>query len=42
MCMVVGTVEREGKTLPVGFQLHAPHGGEKTLFAIGSDVEKAL
>jgi aspartyl-tRNA(Asn)/glutamyl-tRNA(Gln) amidotransferase subunit A len=35
-----GTVEREGKQLPVGFQLIAAHGGEETLFAIGEDVEK--
>ena len=42
MSIPAGTVEREGKALPVGFQLHAPHGGEKTLFAIGSDGEKAL
>ncbi len=35
-----GTVEREGKTLPVGFQLLAPHGGEETLFTIGSEVER--
>ncbi|MCR4325279.1 MAG: Asp-tRNA(Asn)/Glu-tRNA(Gln) amidotransferase subunit GatA [Patescibacteria group bacterium] len=34
-----GTVEREGKSLPVGFQLIAAHGAEETLFAIGSDVE---
>ena len=36
-----GTVEREGKELPVGFQIIAPHAGEETLFAIGQDVEKA-
>jgi aspartyl-tRNA(Asn)/glutamyl-tRNA(Gln) amidotransferase subunit A len=36
-----GTVEREGKQLPVGFQLIAPHSGEETLFTIGKDVEKA-
>jgi aspartyl-tRNA(Asn)/glutamyl-tRNA(Gln) amidotransferase subunit A len=35
-----GTVEREGKRLPVGFQLVAPHGGEETLFNIGTEVEK--
>ncbi|MBI4079918.1 Asp-tRNA(Asn)/Glu-tRNA(Gln) amidotransferase subunit GatA [Candidatus Kaiserbacteria bacterium] len=35
-----GTVEREGKKLPVGFQLIAPHGAEDTLFTIGEDVEK--
>lgn len=36
-----GTVEREGKRLPVGFQLIAPHGEEETLFTIGKDVENA-
>ncbi len=36
-----GTVEREGKQLPIGFQLIAQHGGEETLFAIGKDVESA-
>lgn len=35
-----GTVMREEKNLPVGFQLIAPHGGEETLFAIGRDVEQ--
>jgi aspartyl-tRNA(Asn)/glutamyl-tRNA(Gln) amidotransferase subunit A len=34
-----GFVEREGKKLPVGFQLIAPHGGESSLFTIGKDVE---
>ena len=33
-----GTVERDGKNLPVGFQLIAAWGGEQTLFAIGKDV----
>ncbi len=36
-----GSVERDGKKLPVGFQLIAAHGGEETLFAIGAHVEKA-
>lgn len=36
-----GSVERDGKRLPVGFQLIAPHGGEEILFTIGKDVEKA-
>jgi aspartyl-tRNA(Asn)/glutamyl-tRNA(Gln) amidotransferase subunit A len=31
----MGTVEREGKNLPVGFQLTAAHGDEATLFALG-------
>lgn len=34
-----GTVEREGKKLPVGFQVIAPMRGENTLFAIGKDIE---
>ena len=38
----MGTVEREGKQLPVGFQIIAPHRGEETLFAIGSDIENTL
>lgn len=40
MSVPCGAVEREGKKLPVGFQLIAPHGGEETLFTIGADVEK--
>jgi len=36
----MGTVEREGKSLPVGFQILAPHGREDTLFSIGNDVER--
>lgn len=35
-----GYVEKEGKQLPIGFQLIAPHRGEGALFAIGADVEK--
>ncbi len=35
-----GTVAREGKELPVGFQLFGAHGAEETLFKIGEDVEK--
>jgi aspartyl-tRNA(Asn)/glutamyl-tRNA(Gln) amidotransferase subunit A len=31
-----GTVQREGVTLPVGFQLMAPELGEKTLFTLGT------
>lgn len=37
---VSGTVERDGKQLPVGFQLIAAHGNEAALFAMGKDVEK--
>ena len=40
MSVPSGTVVREGKKLPVGFQLIAPHGGEETLFRIGEEVEK--
>lgn len=36
-----GSVLREGKNLPVGFQLIGPHHGEDALLAIGADVEKA-
>jgi len=36
-----GKVERDGKDLPVGFQIIATHNAEETLFAIGEDVEKA-
>ncbi|HUO50126.1 MAG TPA: Asp-tRNA(Asn)/Glu-tRNA(Gln) amidotransferase subunit GatA [Candidatus Paceibacterota bacterium] len=35
----MGTVERDGTQLPVGFQIIAPERGEATLFAIGADVE---
>ncbi len=35
-----GTVERDGKKLPVGFQLIAPMRGENTLFEIGKDIER--
>lgn len=36
-----GSVERESKQLPVGFQLVGAHGAEETLFAIARDVEKS-
>jgi aspartyl-tRNA(Asn)/glutamyl-tRNA(Gln) amidotransferase subunit A len=32
-----GSVDREGKTLPIGFQLIAPHGGEAALFKAGKE-----
>lgn len=35
----MGTVTREEKPLPVGFQLLAPHLGEDRLFALGRDIE---
>lgn len=38
----MGTVDKEGKQLPVGIQFTAPHQAEETLFAIGSAVEKVL
>lgn len=34
----MGTVEREGVTLPVGVQYIAPHGGDARLFSIGKKV----
>jgi len=37
-----GTVEREGKKLPLGMQFIAPSFGEETLFAAGKDLESAL
>lgn len=36
-----GVVEREGKKLPVGFQIVAPNRGEETLFVIATAVENA-
>ena len=36
----MGTVAREGKDLPVGFQIIGAHGNEETLFSIGKDVER--
>ena len=35
-----GMVERDGKQLPVGFQIIGPWGGEEVLFKIAEDVEK--
>ncbi|MAZ41122.1 Asp-tRNA(Asn)/Glu-tRNA(Gln) amidotransferase GatCAB subunit A [bacterium] len=35
-----GTVEREGKDLPVGFQILAPHFKENRLFALGKKIER--
>lgn len=34
-----GAVERDGRKLPVGFQIIGAWGGEETLFAIGKEVE---
>jgi aspartyl-tRNA(Asn)/glutamyl-tRNA(Gln) amidotransferase subunit A len=36
----MGTVEREGKQLPVGIQFTAAHGNEAGLFVIGKEVEQ--
>ena len=36
----MGTVERDGSALPVGFQIVAPHGAEDALFSIGADIER--
>lgn len=40
MSIPSGTVERDGRQLPVGLQLMAPHFGEKFLFEIGTAFEK--
>ncbi|RJQ35811.1 Asp-tRNA(Asn)/Glu-tRNA(Gln) amidotransferase subunit GatA [Candidatus Parcubacteria bacterium] len=42
MSVPMGEVERDGTSLPTGFQIIAPHLGENTLFTIGSDVESTL
>lgn len=34
-----GTVDRDGKQLPLGFQIIAAHAGEETLFALARAVE---
>jgi aspartyl-tRNA(Asn)/glutamyl-tRNA(Gln) amidotransferase subunit A len=35
----MGTVERDGKQLPVGFQLTAAHGDEAGLFALAKEIQ---
>jgi aspartyl-tRNA(Asn)/glutamyl-tRNA(Gln) amidotransferase subunit A len=35
-----GFVEKDGKKLPVGFQLISPHGDDGMLFTIGSEIER--
>ena len=35
-------VERDGKKLPVGFQVIAPHQREEWLFEIGNDIERIV
>jgi len=37
----MGTVEREGKELPVGIHFTAPHQSENLLFAIGESVQRS-
>lgn len=36
----MGTVERDGKQLPVGIHFTAPHQAEDVLFAVGSTVQR--
>lgn len=36
----MGFVEREGKQLPIGMHLTAPHQAEETLFALGETIER--
>ncbi|MBP6860137.1 MAG: Asp-tRNA(Asn)/Glu-tRNA(Gln) amidotransferase subunit GatA [Candidatus Pacebacteria bacterium] len=38
----MGTVERDGKTLPIGIHFTAPHGADDVLFTIGNDVGRTL
>ncbi|MBX4192575.1 Asp-tRNA(Asn)/Glu-tRNA(Gln) amidotransferase subunit GatA [Candidatus Parcubacteria bacterium] len=38
----MGTVEREGKQLPVGIQFTTAHGDESTLFNIGKQIEEFM
>ncbi len=40
MSVPCGTVERDGVSLPVGFQIITAHGNDAALFKIGEDVEK--
>ena len=39
MSVPSGAVERDGVSLPVGFQVMAPHFHDDHLFAIGRDIE---
>lgn len=39
LALPMGTVDREGKNLPVGIQFTAAHGGEETLFTVGKNLE---
>ncbi|MFZ3043513.1 MAG: Asp-tRNA(Asn)/Glu-tRNA(Gln) amidotransferase subunit GatA [Minisyncoccia bacterium] len=36
----MGTVERDGRRLPVGIHFTAPHQAENVLFAVGSEVQR--
>jgi aspartyl-tRNA(Asn)/glutamyl-tRNA(Gln) amidotransferase subunit A len=38
----MGTIERDGKNLPVGVQFTAAHGNEEKLFEIGNLTEKSI
>lgn len=38
----MGTVEREGKQLPVGIHFTAPHQAEKLLFSVGETVSRTV
>ena len=40
LSLPMGTVVRDGKNLPVGIQLTAAHGDEKTLFTLGRELEQ--
>ncbi|MBI3075060.1 MAG: Asp-tRNA(Asn)/Glu-tRNA(Gln) amidotransferase subunit GatA [Parcubacteria group bacterium] len=42
LSLPMGTVLRDGKKLPVGFQFMAPHFSEKILFQVGKDLEKLV
>ncbi|MAF59287.1 MAG: Asp-tRNA(Asn)/Glu-tRNA(Gln) amidotransferase subunit GatA [Candidatus Pacebacteria bacterium] len=37
-----GEVDRDGKSLPVGFQMISPHMHEKSLFDTGKDIEASI
>lgn len=40
MSVPMGTVVRDGVSLPVGFNIMGRYGGEETIFKVGEDVEK--
>lgn len=40
LALPMGTVEREGKQLPIGLQFTAAHGNEQALFVAGTALEK--